>query len=271
MALPATSASDRHWFRALLWIALLVQAIAAMWVARPWLTADSEIYLQLASGLDEIGFGRIDASGFQPDALRPPGYPLILNLLMEQLGLPVIGVVALQLGIYLLSIWLIERFLRRRELPSGPFLALAADLSIWCDLQCLCDERGLGPAGPHHRRAFDVAPGNVGHVSVHRGWDRGAGCADPKRHAAATGHDWRNSSLARPAFATSGGRPGRGANPRRQPGPCALRRLEFWAFREGFSDTRRCCGRKQSLSRDVATQPAAGNWTLCMMAPRRIG
>lgn len=130
MALPFNSEIDRHrknlnWLRALLWLVLLVQAIAAMWIAKPWLTADSDVYLQLSAGLNEFVFGRITTSGFQPDALRPPGYPIILNLLVERLGLQIAAVVVLQLGLYLLSVRLLEQYMRRHNLPSIPFLVLA--------------------------------------------------------------------------------------------------------------------------------------------------
>ena len=77
-------------------------------------------------GLSSFGFGSATPSGFEADALRPPGYPIILNLLVNRLGLPIGAVAALQLAVYLLAIGLIDKFLRRLNLPTIPFLIFAA-------------------------------------------------------------------------------------------------------------------------------------------------
>src|SRR5687768_8669949 len=85
--------------RVLLWLALCGQLAAAFWKASPWLTADSAVYLELARNFDNLGFGTITLAGFQADALRPPGYPMILHALVEQAGMPIAALVAIQLGI----------------------------------------------------------------------------------------------------------------------------------------------------------------------------
>ena len=95
-----------------LWLALLViEAAVVFWFSRPWLNGDSNVYLDLAQSLSRGAYGALTPTGFEADALRPPGYPIILWFLMYVLRLPVAGVAALQLAVCILSLGAIDLLL----------------------------------------------------------------------------------------------------------------------------------------------------------------
>ena len=115
------------WLKAVLWLAILAQGALALWISHPWMTADSAEYLKLADSLGAgLGYGAMTAEGFQPDVLRPPGYPLLLSFFLHVLGLPLVAVVAIQLVVFWASLWLAQRMLQRFAVEPAPMLALAA-------------------------------------------------------------------------------------------------------------------------------------------------
>jgi hypothetical protein len=93
--------------RAALWTGLLLQAAVAIWVAQPWMTADSIVYLRLADALRH--------GNYASDVLRPPGLPIVLAL--WPLGIP--ALMALHEAVWLFCLHLASRM-------AGPLvLALA--------------------------------------------------------------------------------------------------------------------------------------------------
>lgn len=109
-----------------LWVAIVVQALLVAWSMRPWEGGDTPAYLDLANGLAHGFYGTTLSDGPMPDVLRPPGYPLLLWFLLHVWGLPAAGVVLLQVGIYLLTIFLIDRWLARKGVNLIAFRVLAA-------------------------------------------------------------------------------------------------------------------------------------------------
>jgi hypothetical protein len=109
-----------------LWLLIVAQCVAVAAKLYPWLAGDSPSYLTLAGNLGRGFYGEILHGRIEPDALRPPAYPLILWFLTHVLKLGGGAVIALQLSAYLLSLHLIERFLARLAVPSNIFLLIAA-------------------------------------------------------------------------------------------------------------------------------------------------
>lgn len=120
-------ASSLRWYVMGLWLALLLQTVFVFFLAHPWLTADAEVYLDLASRLDLTGrFAREGVGGkLNPEMVRPPGYAFFLLLFHRLVGLPLSWIVALQLCLYLASVGLVHRFLVRRGINPAVFLTLA--------------------------------------------------------------------------------------------------------------------------------------------------
>jgi hypothetical protein len=115
------------WLPRLLWLAIAAQLLLGFLVSRPWTGGDTPYYLELAQGLANGHYAaQTAAGGLEPDALRPPGYPLLLWLLHHLLGLPLAAVVALQVGMVALSIYLVQRLLQRIGASPVPFLFLCA-------------------------------------------------------------------------------------------------------------------------------------------------
>jgi len=96
-----------------------------MVLRRPWMFGDSTEYLQLATNLVG-GHGYLSASpeGLEPSALRPVGYPLFLAALFF-IHLPIWGVVACQMGLYLGSLFVASRYLIENAQERTFFLAAA--------------------------------------------------------------------------------------------------------------------------------------------------
>lgn len=115
----------RNLVRRVLWAALLVEAALAVWTSRPWLGGDSLFYLMLAQNLWRGCFGILHAGVCQADALRPPGYPLILALQLYGLHFTPAAVVIFQAALYLGSIRLIEALLQRLGINPIAFLIAA--------------------------------------------------------------------------------------------------------------------------------------------------
>ena len=112
--------------RLLLWATLAIEGAVAIWLSRPWVVGDNAQYLALADAISQGRYGSITALGFEPDTLRPPGYPLLLWFLMGVLRIPIEGIVIIQLITYLVSLYLVGRFLIRPAWGQSIFLALAA-------------------------------------------------------------------------------------------------------------------------------------------------
>jgi hypothetical protein len=117
--------SDTRWVQLGLWLVLFAEGLLAVWFSRPWIAGDSPYYLQLADSICHGRYGSVTAAGFQPDVLRPPGYPAMLCVLRGALGLPIPAIVLLQLGAYLLSIFVLSRVLVRRGYSATLMLLLA--------------------------------------------------------------------------------------------------------------------------------------------------
>lgn len=108
------------------WVLIAIQCAAAIWLFRPWAIGDSFHYLALAQGLSHGSYGTVTQAGFEPDVLRPPGYPLILALLIYVLHLPHVAVVILQLVAYCGAIYSLQHYLRRAGGNPVPFIVVAA-------------------------------------------------------------------------------------------------------------------------------------------------
>jgi len=108
------------------WVLIVIQCAAAIWLFRPWAIGDSFHYLALAQGLSHGSYGTVTQAGFEPDVLRPPGYPLILALLLYVLHLPHVAVVMLQLVAYCGAIYSLQHYLRRAGGNPVPFIVVAA-------------------------------------------------------------------------------------------------------------------------------------------------
>jgi len=110
----------------LLWAAIVVQAGLVALTMRPWIAGDSPAYLELAGGLSRGFYGMTTMEGNVPDVLRPPGYPILLWLLLDVTRLPIAAVIAIQLGVYLISLWLIDRWIVRTGVRPFFFRLAAA-------------------------------------------------------------------------------------------------------------------------------------------------
>jgi hypothetical protein len=117
------SAFRRYW-NAAAWSLLGIQAVLIFIVFNPWLTSDSDAYLRLARGLSQGFYGSASPTGIEPDVLRPPGYPLILSAIIGRFGASIGAVVALQLLLYLVAIFLISKYLIEDGALRKAFLAL---------------------------------------------------------------------------------------------------------------------------------------------------
>jgi len=109
----------------LFWVAMAAQAILAIFVMKPWLTGDSRFYLGLAQSIENGFYGWVQGGQQQADALRPPGYPLVLWLLLHRLHLALPSVIVLQMALYIASIWLMVRRLDQEGISSSTFRLLA--------------------------------------------------------------------------------------------------------------------------------------------------
>ena len=108
------------------WLVIGVECVAALYLLRPWAKGDSFHYLLLARNLSQGHYGSLTTSGFEPDVLRPPGYPIVLWLLLELLSLPRMAVVALQLSSICGVIFAIQRYLAKIGVNPAPFVVVAA-------------------------------------------------------------------------------------------------------------------------------------------------
>jgi hypothetical protein len=111
--------------RLALWGGLILQALVAVLVTRPWIAGDSKVYLELASNLHHGRFGTLQDGIYQPDVLRPPGYPLALWLQIYVLRMPLAAIAIGQAILYLLSLALIERLLCAKNINATSFLSAA--------------------------------------------------------------------------------------------------------------------------------------------------
>jgi hypothetical protein len=110
----------------LLLAVIALQAFLVCLALRPWIAGDTPAYLELASNLSRGFYGMTTIEGNVPDVLRPPGYPILLWLFLHVLKLPVAAVVAIQVCLYLASLWLIDRWLARNGIRPFYFRLLAA-------------------------------------------------------------------------------------------------------------------------------------------------
>ncbi len=108
-----------------LWAMLVAEAALVAFLQKPWLTNDSVLYLELARNLSGQGFVSLTPAGLAPDAVRAPGYPIFLNLTLFRLGLPPAAVIAIQMLLYLASIWLFAHRVIRSNPLRTVFLGAA--------------------------------------------------------------------------------------------------------------------------------------------------
>lgn len=127
-SLQRLSLKYRRIVRAGLWGLILAQAVVVSWAARPFVTGDSGRYLELAHNL-LAGKGYVISCGGKlvAEGWRLPGYPLFLAG-VEWLFGPSLGFVVLcQMGLYLVSIFLLYRLSKRLgENAPAIFLLLCA-------------------------------------------------------------------------------------------------------------------------------------------------
>ena len=106
-------AADR-WLLATGWLIVALEAAFAIYRFKPWVIGDSTHYLLLAQSLADGRYGTVTAAGFEPDALRPPGYPIVLWFLLHFLGLPALGVVIVQVVAYCACLFGIQKLVFAR-------------------------------------------------------------------------------------------------------------------------------------------------------------
>jgi hypothetical protein len=116
---------DSRSFRTILWIVLAVEGAVAIWLSRPWVFGDNAHYLTLSDALARGHYGVMTAAGFEPDAIRPPGYPVLLWFFEHALGLPIAGIIVVQLVAYLFTLFLAMRLLGEHPLARPVLLLLA--------------------------------------------------------------------------------------------------------------------------------------------------
>lgn len=109
----------------LIWLILAVEGVCAAALQYPWVVDDSRAYLSIARNLSGPGFGIGDGANFTPHGMRPPAYAWFLNIFHVRLGIPLAGIIALQIGAYLLTLWLIAYRLIEDRRHRLAFLLLA--------------------------------------------------------------------------------------------------------------------------------------------------
>jgi hypothetical protein len=96
----------------LLWLVIVLETLV-VFLATDRMAGDSEVYLSLAEGLKTGSFGFFQAGNFYHEAIRGPGYPLFLWFLLHILHLPLSGIDAIQFLLYLASIALLYRWIKK--------------------------------------------------------------------------------------------------------------------------------------------------------------
>ena len=109
----------------LFWLGLVIQLfplILLIMKTAPWTTADSGLYIELSKSLmDGRGFGHGDATSYEPEGLRAPGYPVLVAAGRFITGGNNIGIVLIQSALFLISVWLIYKVAVR---TFGPMTGL---------------------------------------------------------------------------------------------------------------------------------------------------
>jgi hypothetical protein len=108
------------------WAIIIIECVLAAYRLSPWIVGDSHHYLALAQNLTQGRYGSLTQAGFEPDVLRPPGYPIVLWFFLYVLGLPAWAVVAVQLACVCGAIYFIQRFLAARGINQTLFICFAA-------------------------------------------------------------------------------------------------------------------------------------------------
>jgi hypothetical protein len=121
-AAPLSPVLSSQRLRLALWGVLVAQACALPFLVG-WTTPDSPRYLALADALAGVTSASGPAVVF-PDAMRSSGYPVFLYLALHVARLPLGVVIALQMGLSLASVLLVERLLRAHDASPLLFLAL---------------------------------------------------------------------------------------------------------------------------------------------------
>ena len=105
--------SRRGRLLALFYSILAVQAVAVLILLNPWVAGDTDVYIRLAKSIDQGFYGEVLNGSYAPDPLRPPGYPLILWVILDFLNLPVLAAAFTNILAYLGSVYLTGRFIGR--------------------------------------------------------------------------------------------------------------------------------------------------------------
>lgn len=84
--------------------------ILIIWAKSPWITGDSVRYLNLSESLrNNQGYGLENIGGFEPEAVRMPGYPLFIAFCKIIGADSNFSIILLQAVLYCASIWLVWR------------------------------------------------------------------------------------------------------------------------------------------------------------------
>ncbi len=110
--------------RIALWLLIIAEAILVFALIDHANSFDARKYLTLAHGLAEGFYGMPAGSSYIPEAVRPPGYPILLWMVLYVLKLPLLSVVVIHFILYLASIYLAQRLLLLHNISPLVFLIL---------------------------------------------------------------------------------------------------------------------------------------------------
>ena len=101
---------------------------------RTWATGDTSHYIDLAQNLRDGHFGIFTANGFEPEGMRSAAYPIFILICDFLPGEAELDVVIVQGVLYLVSILLVWKLVRKAfgSGVSNTFLLLFGGVSIHC-------------------------------------------------------------------------------------------------------------------------------------------
>jgi len=107
-----------------LWLLIIAEALLVFAFIDHTNSFDARKYLTLAHGLAEGFYGMPTGGSYIPEAVRPPGYPILLWMILYVLRLPLLSVVAVHFILYLASLYLAQRLLLAHKVSPLAFLIL---------------------------------------------------------------------------------------------------------------------------------------------------
>lgn len=105
---------------------IMIQLIAVFLQSAPWITGDTPTYVELARSISLGSYESLTLQGSLPDALRPPGYPLIISLLLHGLGFSIANVIVMQMTLYALALVLMLKIAGKFNVDFRLVLIIAA-------------------------------------------------------------------------------------------------------------------------------------------------